>query len=286
MNDLSSVKLVNLKPSLQPSPTVLGDAMSLLAALPSMDYLLMAARLGELYEEIFPNHLEWLGETAAWKNEEEIGASVTRFLERVSKLFPIIPECANLELDSIQAELEYIPITPMGFDIWYDAWDQYHEPIPYLLYLMHARHLTKESAKQSEFERLYPDYQVPKRLKLDGLLRILENSNLPAPLKGLPDLIRMLNGWTNNLWLDLGYIEYIENQGEGLCWDADEVEFLTREWQEAEPIYEQVQALLNWKNETDVAKKEKLTAVHQSLLDANHVLALNQQEEKAARCVI
>lgn len=87
MNDLSSVKLVNLKPSLQPSPALPGDETGLLAALPAMDYLLMAARLGELYEEIFPNHLEWLGEIAAWKNEEEIGASVTRFLERVSKLF-------------------------------------------------------------------------------------------------------------------------------------------------------------------------------------------------------
>ena len=110
--------------------------------------------------------------------------------------------------------------------------------------------------------------------------------DLPDPLKALPDLIKMLNGWTNNLWLDLGYIEYLEYQGEGLCWDADEVEFLTREWQEAEPIYEQVQALLNWKNETDGEKKEKLTAVRQALLDANHVLTLNQKQEKAARCVI
>ncbi|MCZ7671778.1 MAG: prokaryotic E2 ligase family D protein [Chloroflexi bacterium] len=54
--------------------------------LPSIDYLLVAVRLGELYEVIFPQFPAHLEEVVAWQNEEAVAKVVERFLSYVADL--------------------------------------------------------------------------------------------------------------------------------------------------------------------------------------------------------
>ena len=50
--------------------------------LPPLSFLLLADRLGELYETIFPDHPEWLNqETAVWESEQEVAVAVDVYCE-------------------------------------------------------------------------------------------------------------------------------------------------------------------------------------------------------------
>jgi hypothetical protein len=271
------VGLLDLTPVLWPSPPLAQEIVC--GNLPPLDYLLIAARLAELYEVIFPQRPEWLAEVVDWEDEKAIAKAIERFLTRVGKLFPVdadLWEWAVVEnpaeaLEVIRWRLYAIPVCPMGFDVWYHGWDELQEPAPYLLHIEWSRPATEREDGRSEFQQMYPAHPVPHRLELTSLVETLREMGadgaLPGPLAGLPDLIEMLTGCTGNPWLDVGEISLMESGGYPQ-WEPVEVEMLAEEWRNARPILDEVYALLNWRNETAEAKEQKVTAVHEALLEA------------------
>ena len=276
------IRLLDLAPVLQPSPPLAQEVVN--SKLPSLDTLLIAARLGELYETIFPLYPEWLEAIVDWKQDEDIAKAVGHFLNHVAKLFPIEDECWAIDIEFVEWRLYSIPVCPMGFDIWHHGWDELFEPAPYLLHIEWSRAEKANPEERNDFQQLYPNHPVPRRLephRLVGALREIcaesrspERSRrgsqrlvLPEPLHGLPDLIEMLNGCTDNLWLDVGELSLMEGGGYPQ-WDPVEVEMLAEEWENAKPILDRVLALLNWQNETPDANSQKVTAVHEILLEA------------------
>ena len=71
--------------------------------LPPLAFLLLADRLAELYEMVFPDQPEWLwAETVQWQNEEDVAAAVERFLQRVGVLFPVHDEIWDVDLEVVE----------------------------------------------------------------------------------------------------------------------------------------------------------------------------------------
>jgi hypothetical protein len=121
-------------PDNQPTPT-----------LPPLDYLLLADRLGELYEMVFPKEEEWLAEeVGAWREDMDVAQAIGRFLRRVGKLFPVHDEVWEDELEAMEWRLYNIPLTLLGFDIWHECWLEWPEPARYLIYLMAGRAVDEE----------------------------------------------------------------------------------------------------------------------------------------------
>ena len=259
------VGILDLSPVLLPSPALSQEIAD--SKLPPLDYLLVAARLGELYETIFPQHPEWLDETVAWRNEEAIAKAVEQFLSHVAALFPINDECWEFEMEIIEWRLYSIPVIPQGFDIWHHGWDELYEPAAYLLHMLWQRDEADDPENPNEFRQQYPEHLVPRGLEPQRLIDTLRGMTLPEPFQALPDLIEMLIQDTGNIWLDIGEISLMEGGGYPE-WDPAEVAFLAEAWQAAEPICDRVHTLLNWHNDTPAAIERKVTAVHKILLEA------------------
>jgi len=235
--------------------------------LPPLAFLLLADRLAELYEMVFPDRPEWLrAETVQWQNEEDVAAAVERFLQRVSALFPVHDEIWDTDLEVVEWRLYEIPVIPMGIDEWYDGWDDLKEPLPYLL---HAQYSRDSEESPDEFTALYPAHQLPRTLEPHRLVETVRGMDLPEPLAALPDLILMLNHATDNAWIDVGEMALAEGGGYPQ-WRPDEVAWLAAEWQKAQPILERIDRLLDWQNDTPAAIDDKLTAVRNALLVAYH----------------
>ena len=244
--------------------------------LPPLYLLFLADKLGELYEMVFPKHPEWLEEEVVdWGDEEDVASSVERFLERVNTLFPVHDEVWDADLDAIEWRLQEIPVLPMGYDLWYDDWRDLREPAPYLLHMRHSREVEEAVYGRQSFTKLYPMLQVPPGLELQGLIEPLRQllseerhpTSHPPELAGLPDLLQMLDHDTGNIWLDLGEASLAEGGGYPE-WSRDNVEWLVAEWEQASPVLDRVMTLLTWKNESEAAISEKLSAVRAALLDA------------------
>ena len=251
------------------------SALTLRASIPPLAFLLLADRLGELYEMAFPNHPEWLNELVDWENEEAIIGAAERFLGRVNTLFPVHDDIWDIDLEVIEWRLYEIPVIPMGFDYWYDGWDDFKEPIPYLLHMVHSRGDEDSSPVQDEFADEYPHHLVPRYLEPHRLVDILratcaeqgQSMTLPESLNALPDLIEMLHHATGNAWLDVG--EYALAEGGGYPqWTAEDVAWLTEEWRKAMPVWDGVNRLLDWQNGSPDEIEVKLTAVREVLLEA------------------
>src|SRR5690606_41280031 len=126
-------------------------------SLPPLDFLLLADRLAELYELVFPDHPDWLNvEVVDWKDEADVAAAVERFLGRVGTLFPVHDDIWDMELEVVEWWLWEIPVIPFGYDEWADGWDDFKEPAPYLLHMRYSRHDEDHSYRRGEFEDLYP----------------------------------------------------------------------------------------------------------------------------------
>jgi len=226
---------------------------------------LLADRLAELYEMVFPDQPEWLrAETVQWQNEEDVAAAVERFLQRVGTLFPVHDEIWDVDLEVVEWRLYEIPVIPMGIDEWYDGWDELKEPLPYLL---HAQYSRGSEDSPDEFTTLYPAHSLPRYLEPHRLLETVRGMDLPEPLTALPDLILMLNHATDNAWIDVGEMALAEGGGYPQ-WRPDEVAWLAAEWQKAQPILERIDRLLDWQNDTPAAIDDKLTTVRDTLLAA------------------
>ena len=233
--------------------------------LPPLAFLLLADRLAELYEMVFPDRPEWLrAETVQWQNEEDVAAAVERFLQRVGTLFPVHDGIWDTDLEVVEWRLYEIPVIPMGIDEWYDGWDDLKEPLPYLL---HAQYSRGSEDSPDEFTALYPAHQLPRYLEPHRLVETVRGMDLPEPLDALPDLILMLNHATDNAWIDVGEMALAEGGGYPQ-WRPDEVAWLAAEWQKAQPILERIDRLLDWQNDTPDGIDDKLTAVRDVLLAA------------------
>ncbi len=237
--------------------------------IPPLSFLLLADRLGELYETIFPNQPEWLDEEVVnWQDEEAVADAVGRFLSRVSVLFPVHDDIWDIDLEIIEWRLYEIPVMPFGYDDWYDDWDNFTEPVPYLLHMSHSRGDEDSPFMRDEFAGVYPDHLVPRYLEPQRLVDTLRQIEVPYPeLAALPDLILMLDHNTGNAWLDVGECALADGGGYPI-WSAENVAWLTGEWQKARPILDGITALLNWKNDSPEAVAEKITAVRDILLEA------------------
>ena len=233
----SALGFLDLGPTLRPTlwAAAAGPPDPAGAQLPPWSWLLLADRLAELYEMVFPDRPEWLrAETVQWQNEEDVAAAVERFLQRVSALFPVHDEIWDVDLEVVEWRLYEIPVIPMGIDEWYDGWDDLKEPLPYLL---HAQYSRDSEESPDEFTALYPAHQLPRYLEPHRLVETLRRTcaersrsmDLPEPLDALPDLILMLNHATDNAWIDVGEMALAEGGGYPQ-WRPDEVIWLAAEW--------------------------------------------------------
>lgn len=251
-----------------PTPSATGNLhLPLGTGLPPLAFLLLADRLAELYEMVFPDRPEWLrAETVQWQSEEDVAAAVERFLQRVGTLFPVHDEIWDVDLEVVEWRLYEIPVTPMGIDEYYDGWDDLKEPLPYLL---HAQYSRDSEESLDEFTVLYPAHQLPHYLEPQRLVETVRGMDLPEPLAALPDLILMLNHATDNAWIDVGEMALAEGGGYPQ-WRPDEVAWLAAEWQKAQPILERIDRLLDWQNNNPDAINDKLTVIRDVLLAAYH----------------
>jgi hypothetical protein len=268
--------ILNLQPTLCLVPA--SDKRHLPADLPPLHFLSLAGRLGELYEMVFPDRPEWLGQEAVdWAEEEDVAAAVERFLGRVNTLFPVHDEIWDADLEAIEWRLYEIPVVPMGYDLWHDDWADLREPAPYLLHMQHSRDAEDHTYGRDTFAGLYPDHQVPPGLEPQELADALRDAYaekgrgtrlLPPALAALPDLIRMLDYSTGNVWLDVGEMSLAEGGGYPE-WSRENVDWLAKEWRQARPVLDGVLSLLNWKNENVETIAEKLSAVRSALVTAH-----------------
>lgn len=266
--------ILDLTATLQATPSVPPNLTC--ANLPPLAFLLLADRLAELYEMVFPDRPEWLsGEVVDWEEETEVAAAVERFLGRVSTLFPVHDDIWDVDLEVVEWRLYEIPVVPMGYDIWHDEWEDLKEPAPYLLHMCYSRHDEDRPYRRDEFADLYPDHQTPRYLEPHRLVEALRQAcaersrsmGLPEPLDALPDLIEMLDHSTGNSWLDVGELSLAEGGGYP-PWNREDVDWLAEEWQKAKPILDRIHRLLDWQNSTPEEIGFKLTAVRDALLDA------------------
>ena len=273
-----ALRILDLTPILAITPSTFHKRTSFNH--PPLSFLLLADRLGDLYEMVFTEHPEWLTEeTVDWESEEDVAAAVERFLQRVNILFPVHDDIWDVDLEVVEWRLYEIPLIPMGFDEWYDGWDDLKEPAPYLLHMRYSRRDDDNDSERDEFADLYSDHQTPRYLEPHRLVETLGQMALAEPLDALPDLILMLDHNTGNAWLDVGELSLSEGGGYPQ-WNSADVAWLAEEWRKADPILEHIQRLLDWQNQTPEEISLKLTAVRDALLDAYH--RAQQAEETAS----
>lgn len=258
---MSALGFLDLRPTLSPTPEPASDVLT-----PPVELLLLADRLAALYEIVFPADEAYLDEEVAeWHSEEAVAAAVERFLERVNILFPVHEECWEIDLESIEWRLYEIPVIPIGYDEHEEAWEDWTEPVPYLLHMRYSRAEPPDTG--GGFATQYPAYDVPRRLEPFRLGAALREMELPEPLDGLPDLLAMLAHDSGNWWLDMGELAMMETGGYP-PWTAENVAWLAAEWQEAQPALARVNRLLDWRNGSPAEIAQKLTAVRAALLEA------------------
>ena len=245
-----------------------GIGQSEMAALPPLSFLLLADRLAELYEMVFPDQPDWLEEEIGhWRDEEDVAAAVAQFLQRVNALFPVHDDIWDMDLEIVEWRLYEIPVTPLGYDIWYDDWQDLAEPAAYLLHMYYSREDADNPLRCDAFADLYPALQTPRFLQPHRLVRTLREMTLAEPLHALPDLIEMLDHNTGNVWLDVGELSLMEGGGYP-SWSQEELAWLTETWREAQPVWARVRCLLDWQNGSAEEIGYKLTAVRAALLEA------------------
>jgi len=237
--------------------------------------LLAAARLAKRYQQVFPQHPEWLQETFDWQHEdaeEAFSGMVEAFLGRVeAHLFPVMDDVWDVELDDALYYLDQIPIIPQGLEHWYyDQFDDYREPLALLL---HIEHRYEQEDGSNTLQEAYPDRDFPAGFNLATIAEQLRQMALPEPLSGLIDAIAMVRCDCENPWMDYSMSDLAE-MGSDLPWDdAETVAWLAETWQEARPRLERVWALVDWCSPQQVGPPdgERLDAIVSLLLEAHQM---------------
>lgn len=261
-------RLLNLAPPAHDPPAVAPNPLTGT----HLSRLLAAAHLAKRYQQVFPQHPQWLQETFDWQHddaEEAFSGMVEAFLGRVeTHLFPVMVDVWDVELDDVLYYLDQIPIIPQGFEHWYyDQFDDYREPLALLL---HIEHRYEQEGGRSTLQDAYPDYDLPTGIDLGAVAARLRQMDLPEPLSGLIEAIAMVRCDCENPWMDYSMSDLAE-MGSDLPWDDPEtVAWLTETWQEARPRLERVWALVDWCSPQQVGPPdgERLHAIVDLLLQA------------------
>jgi hypothetical protein len=232
--------------------------------------LLAAAKLAQRYQQVFPQHPEWLLATFDWQAggaEEVFAGMVETFLERAEeRLFPVMVDV--WEVEEALYYLEQIPIIPQGLEHWYyNQFDDYRESLSLLLHVEHRQELDDGS---DTLQEAYPDYDFPPGLHLGTVAAGLRRMDLTEPLSGLREAAAMVQSDCGNAWMDYSASDLAE-MGSDLPWDDPEtVAWLVETWQEARPRLERVWALVDWCSPQAVGPPdgERLDAIVDLLLQA------------------
>ncbi len=89
------------------------------------------------------------------------------------------------------------------------------------------------------------DFSDLDSIRLTPLIPILGQMNLPAPLDGLPALIKMVQHDTDTFFLDACSL-CGSFSGPEFEWTEENVSWLCRDWKKAKPIYQKAEGLNQW----------------------------------------
>ena len=219
---------------------------------PSLSVLV--ARLGELeeYEDFISLVREFLPEREGdiFQNStpaSQMAAFASYFEDRY---FPIDDMIKIGELESYYELTRAIPTIVRGF-----SWDDYHEiassdwrpGIQLMTYLI-------ESPYQEGDARIALAEACEEHVPVNILLQVPEGGISPPELHRILDDTphKALALWGSQLWYDTGNFfldtdyEMLWSGGELLSWDRETVEELTRQWQQADRIEQEISDLMDW----------------------------------------
>ena len=164
-------------------------------------------------------------------------------------LFPFALEYLQMCADEGERPVN-IPLHSFGIDIWNLSYE--HDTETWAGWLMLA--LLNQNFSLEQYRQMYDrslDDCVLEALK-DALFYIRETwsyealdrvcASAPEPLCYLGTAIRMLDHATNNLFLDPGEEESVDDA----TWCMEDIELLTGEWREAQVMMDQAHHLVTW----------------------------------------
>lgn len=158
----------------------------------------------------------------------------------------------------------YLPIEPWGRD-W---WNEYDLEPGWQILLLLAEEFTLDTQTHYALTlHRRPDWPEIERLLQRALpLRVsrerLENvaAQHGEPLCALPLALRVVRHDTDNIWLDTTPEMPIEN----VFWCVENIELLTKEWEQAAEIMQRVTGLVSWLEVDFVAQLRKVVELWQS----------------------
>jgi hypothetical protein len=256
-------RVLRLVPSSRPWSVPLAEAGRVVPPGPRW-WVAALVRIAELYQLVFPDDPTLIQPLRL--AEEEVSRLLEAFLGRVDQeYFPVYAQVLDWygeEEAFIHWSLDVIPVALQGFQVGYAQPSEYRQPVSLLLQL--AEWQWEGRVPWVDLEAAYSEMAPLPTLPLGEAHQRLAGMDLPAPLIGLPDLIRMVLQDTGNWWLDWSQEAYSEG-GMEYAWEAGTVQALQAEWHQAQPILERVRQLLRWAEaEPDGGVRAVLECLHRA----------------------
>ena len=170
-------------------------------------------------------------------------------LELLEGLFPFALEYVEMCADEGERSVN-IPLHSFGIDIWNLSYDHDRENwAGWLMLALLNQNVSLAQCQQMREVTLAPCVMEALECSLlyikgSWSYQVLERvcSTFPAPLCHLATAIRMLDHSTNNLFLDPGEEESVDDA----TWCEEDIELLAREWKEARSMLDEAQLLVGW----------------------------------------
>lgn len=212
-------------------------------------------RLVRLYQVAFPDRQP----TIQINSKEDIIKALVDFLSLVDiHHFPLNPlwqwyeeednYCVSQDGYPIHPWLFEMPVRPVGYvshDIEPETYGEAVAFITRLGWLGGIEEIALPHKKKLFGNHLTWDWSDLDSLRLTPLIPILEQMNLPAPLDGLPALIKMVQHNTDTFFLDAcslcGSFSAPEFE-----WTDENFLWLRGDWKKAKPIYQKAEAVNQW----------------------------------------
>jgi hypothetical protein len=171
------------------------------------------------------------------------------FLETLEQVIPVSDWTIETAQDS---RLPGFPIWDMGVDIYEEgAIEHFYPALQRLLALSReGRHLLENIDGREWYEGTYgvelDQIQHPEQVPLDRLRQRFNRQ--PLPLRFLPLLLSILDKRTGNDWLDSVNNEAWYGYGSQTAveWTEANLRSLIHQWNQAQSLLKQTQALLDW----------------------------------------
>lgn len=224
--------LLDLQPALEQLKTY-RVPVSVTEAITYLESRLDSAQILTLYQHYFPQ--EYAQSTAApFSHFPEIPSPQEQEFWYLfnQRLFPI-------ELDEweLEGRLKWIPFYPRDL-AWYDANIEDFDPsIQFLLCLYEPSWL--QSDWQSHFNIEPPPVAEAEQIDWHRLNSLCQQAI--QPLNYLSQAVSLIDHSTENIWLDSTY-----ESGLFFDWSIDNIDFLAAQWKQAQTLWENVEALALW----------------------------------------